>query len=313
MGREGEGKKIMNPEVIITEYQNHLKALGYADATVESYRKNLGQFKRYLVTTKVNDLRQVSKKIIQKYKAEVMLEKNAMETKALKLRPVKRLFEYLVDENRLFINPTVGLVETCRKNRKIGVVLTITEIKKLMEQPNLSYSMEVRNRAIMEVFYSTGIRLNELISLTVHDIDFKDKVIHIRKAKGRKQRVVPVGKSALKYLKEYLDKVRPKHSKKQPKERALFLKNTGMPIQSQNIQQALREYRDKAKLKKPVSPHTFRRTCATHLIQQGADIRYVQKLLGHRNLRTTQTYTKIKPVEVKQVHEKYHPGGKKDK
>jgi len=301
----------MKADVVISEYQNHLKALGYAEGTVGLYRKNLGQFKRYLVTARVEDLRQVNKTIIQEYKAQVMAEKNAMETKALKLRPVKRLFEYLVAENRLFINPTEGLVETCRKNRKIGTVLTVKEVQKLMEQPNLSYPMEIRNRAIIEVFYTSGIRLNELISLQVHDVDFKDKVLYVRKAKGRKQRVVPLGKTARQYLKEYLDKIRPRHSKKNPQERALFLKNTSKALSRGVISQAIREYRIKAGIKKPVSAHTFRRTCATHLIQQGADIRYVQKLLGHSRLSTTQTYTKVLPVEVKESHDNFHPGGKK--
>lgn len=300
----------MKPDVVISEYQEHLKALGYAEATVEIYRKNLGQFKRYLALTKVDDLRQVTKATIQEYKALVMVEKNAMETKALKLRPVKRLFEHLVENNRLFINPTEGLVETCRKNRKIGTVLTVAEVQKLMEQPNLSFPMEIRNRAIMEVFYTSGIRLNELIRLTVHDVDFKERVLYVRKAKGRKQRVVPLGKVALQFVREYLDKIRPKHSKRNPKERALFLKNTGKPLTPDVIRQAIRSYRIKAGIKKNVSPHTFRRTCATHLIQQGADIRYVQKLLGHSNLSTTQLYTKVMPIEVKKSHDKYHPGGK---
>jgi integrase/recombinase XerD len=301
----GEG---MKPDVIISEYQNHLKALGYADSTVEIYRKNLGQFKRFLKEQKITDLRKVHKKTIQAYKAQVMAEKNAMETKALKLRPVKRLFEHLVENNKLFINPTEGLVETCRKNRKIGTVLTVAEVQKLMEQPNLSFAMEIRNRAIMEVFYTSGIRLNELIRLAVHDVDFKEKMLYIRKAKGSKQRVVPLGKTARHYLREYLDKIRPRHSKRNPKERALFLKNTGETLTPDVIRQAIRDYRIKAGIKKPVSPHTFRRTCATHLVQQGADIRYVQKLLGHSRLSTTQTYTKVVPVEVKKSHNQHHPG-----
>ena len=309
--RKTQGERGMEATVVISEYQNHLTALGYAEKTVESYRKNLGYFRDFLLSIKVDDLRQVSKQTIADYKVKVMEEKNAMETKALKLRPVKRLFEYLVEENRLFINPTIGLVETCRKNRKIGSVLSLTEIKKLMEQPNLSHNIHIRNRAIMEVFYSTGIRLAELIHLTVHDIDFKAKIIYVRKAKGRKQRVVPLGKTARQYLQEYLDKIRPRYSRKNPSERALFLKNTGKALTPEVIRQAIRDYRVKAKIKKPVSPHTFRRTCATHLLQNGADIRYVQKLLGHSKLSTTQTYTRVIPVDVKKAHEQYHPGIKK--
>jgi len=301
----------MEAATIITEYQNHLKALGYADATVENYRRHLNIFKDYLSTEKITDLRKVTRDSIKHFQEEIMAEKHtAMETKALKLRPVKRLFEYLTENNQLLINPTEGFKETCRINRKILPVLTVDEMQRLLQQPNLSFRMEIRNRAFMEILYSSGIRSEELLNLTVHDVDFKGKVLYIRKAKGRKQRVVPLGKTARRYLREYLEKIRPRYSKKNPKERILFLKNTGHPMQPHNLRNAIREYRDKAKIKKPVSPHTFRRTCATHLVQQGADIRYVQKLLGHKRLDTTQYYTRIMPVEVKQTHAKTHPGVK---
>lgn len=299
----------MDVEVTIKEFKGMLKAQGYAESTVEGYRKNLDQFRRYLEALKIIDLRKVSKQIILDYQAEVMANtKNAMETKALKIRPVKRLFEYLLDSHQLLINPTAGIVEICRRNRKIGTVLTVEEIKKLLDQPNLSFTCQIRNKAIMEVLYSTGIRLDELLGLSVHDPDFKDKVLYVRRGKGRKQRVVPFGKIALKSLKEYLENIRPRHAKRNFGERTLFLDNTGKPLSPASIRQFIREYRIAAGIKKPVSPHTFRRTCATHLMQQGADIRYIQTLLGHRSLKTTQMYTKVMPVDLKATHNKTHPG-----
>lgn len=298
----------MDVVVTIAEFKKLLKAQGYAESTVDGYRKNLDQFRRYLEAAGISDLRKVTRQTILDYQAEVMAEKTAMETKALKIRPVKRLFEYLVDSNQLLINPTEGIVETCRRNRKIGITLTVKEIKKLFEQPNLSFNCQIRNKAIMELFYSTGIRLDELLALSVHDPDFKDKVLYVRKGKGRKQRVVPLGKSTVRSLKEYLEKIRPKHSKRNPKERTLFLDNTGKPLNPECIRQFIREYRLAAGIRKPVSPHTFRRTCATHLLQEGADIRYIQKLLGHKSLKTTQMYTKVIPVDLKKTHDKTHPG-----
>lgn len=298
----------MEVVVTIAEYKKLLKVQGYAESTIEGYRRNLNQFEKYLVSQKVTDLRKATREIILEYQKEVMEEPVAMETKALKIRPVKRLFEHLTETHKLLINPTEGIVETSRKNRKIGTVLTVKEIKKLLDQPNLSFKCHIRNKAIMELFYSTGIRLNELLSLTVHDLDFKDKVVYVRKGKQGKQRVVPVGKTTLKSIREYLEKIRPRHVKRYPKERTLFLKNTGKPLDPACIRQFVREYRIQAGIKKPVSPHTFRRTCATHLLQQGADIRYIQKLLGHRDLRTTQFYTKVMPVDIKQTHDKTHPG-----
>jgi integrase/recombinase XerD len=303
----------MDVDVTIRQYREKLQALGYAEATVELYRKNLGQFNRHLAEIGITDLRKVNRRIVLDYKAAVMAQPNSVETKALKLRPVKRLFEHLLASNRLLINPTEGLVETCRKNRKIPPVLTRAEVRELMRQPNLSFAMQIRNRAIMEVLYSTGIRLNELLHLTVHDPDLREKTLFIRKAKGGKQRVVPLGKNAGRYLREYLTKVRPRHAAKRPRERTLFLRNTGEPLAPGLLRQAIRDYRIKAGIQKTVSPHTLRRTCATHMLQQGADIRYIQELLGHSRLTTTQAYTRVAPVEVKKSHDRYHPGLKEAK
>ena len=298
----------MDVVVVIVEFKNQLKARGYAEATIEGYSKNLDLFRRYLDDRRITDIRKVNHQVILDYQEKVMSEPIAMESKALKIRPVKRLFEYLVETHRLLINPTEGIVETCRKNRKIGTVLTVDEVKRLLAQPNLSLRTHIRDRAIMEVFYSTGIRLDELLSLEVYHVDLKDRVLYIRKGKGKKQRVVPLGKHAAKYLKEYLEKIRSWYAKKNPKERKLFLLQTGLPMTPASIRSFIREYRLKAKIKKPLSPHTFRRTCATQLLQQGADIRYIQELLGHKRLSTTQGYTKDMPVDVKETHNKTHPG-----
>ncbi len=292
----------------ITEFKRHLKAAGYAEATLDSYRKGLGQFLRYLQEENISDIRKVSHQVIVDYQQVVMSQPIAMESKALKLRPVKRLFEHLVQSHKLLINPAEGIVETCRKNRKIGPVLTLKEVKQLMDQPNLSLKIGIRDRAIMEVLYATAIRLNELLSLEVYHVDLADKVLYIRKGKGRKQRVVPLGKAATARLREYLEKIRGYYARKRPKQRRLFLLNTGDALTPGCIRSNLRKYRIEAGIIKPVSPHTFRRTCATHLLQAGVDIRYIQKLLGHRHLKTTQAYTKIMPVEVKRMHDKTHPG-----
>jgi integrase/recombinase XerD len=292
----------------ITEFKNHLKALGYADTTLESYRKNLDLFNRYLQGRDVTDMRKVTHPLICDYQASVMDQSIAMESKALKLRPVKRLFEYLVKSHKLLINPTEGIVETCRKHRRIGPVVSVEEVKKLMKQPNLSLKTGIRDRAVMEVMYSTAIRLDELLALEVYHVDLRDKVLYIRKGKGKKQRVAPLGKAAVIWLREYLEKIRPYYARKRPRQRRLFLLNTGDAMTPESIRQALRKYRIQAGIIKPVSPHTLRRSCATHLLQAGADIRYIQKLLGHKHLKTTQAYTKVMPVEVKQTHEKTHPG-----
>ena len=299
-------------EVVVTvaEFKHQLKVKGYAPATIDSYTKNLGQFTAWLSGRDIGDLRQVTRQVILDYQTHVMAQPLAMETRALKIRAVKRLFEYLEAGHQLLVNPTEGIVETCRQNKKIGPVLSVAEMRKLLEQPNLSWPGQIRDRAIMEVFYSTAIRLDELLSLEVYHVDVKSRVIYVRKGKGNRQRVVPLGKQAAHFLTEYLNRIRPVYAKKNPKTRTLFLCQSGRPVTREAIRARLKEYREKAGITKPVSPHVFRRSCATHLLQGGADIRYVQKLLGHKEIKTTQQYTKIKPVEVKQVHEKTHPNQK---
>ena len=296
--------------VIVAEFKNHLKARGHTEGTVDCYIQYLGQFLDYLREHDITDLKKVSHQSVLDYQVKVMAMPLAMETKALRIRPVKRLFEYLVESHRLLIDPTEGIVETNRRHRKLSPVLTVDEMKRILLQPNLSLRSHIRNRAIMEVMYSTGIRLDELLSLEVYHVDLKDKVLYIRKGKGRKQRVVPLGTEAAKYLREYLEKIRPWWARKNPKERRLFLNHYGLPFNPQSVRGFLRIYRIAAGIKKPVSPHTFRRTCATHLVQKGADIRYVQKLLGHSHIKTTQIYTKVMPVEVKKTHNDTHPNAR---
>jgi integrase/recombinase XerD len=298
----------MDAVVAVAEFKQHLKAKGYAAATIASYRKGLSVFGAYLQSRDIDDLRRVSTRIIEDYRSKVMAEPIAAESKALKLRPVKRLFEHLVKSHKLLLNPCENLVETCRTRRKIGTTLTVDEVKDLLARPNLSLKTGIRDRAILEVFYATAIRLDELISLEIYHVDLADKVIFIRKGKGGRQRVVPLSKTAAAYLKEYLEKIRPYYARKVPRQRRLFINHFGLAMTPGAIRQMMRTCKMAAGIKKPVSPHTLRRSCATHMLAAGADIRYIQKLLGHKELKTTQAYTRVMPVDIKQTHAKTHPG-----
>ena len=300
----------MDVAVTIAQFKERLKALGYADATLEIYQIGLDKFREYLEAHGIADLRTVTKQIMLDYKALVMAGTQAMETKALRIRPVKRLFEHLTANNLLLINPAEGIIETCRKHKKIGPTLTQEEMKILLQQPNMSFRGGIRDRAIMEVLYATAIRKNELLSLEVHDVDLRDSVIHVRKGKGKRQRVVPLGKTAAGFLREYLEKIRPLYNRKNPKERRLFLTNEGKPLTGGALNVSLYHYRKQAGINKSASPHVFRRSCATHMLQEGADIRYIQKLLGHASLATTQQYCKVIPVDIKKTHKETHPNGR---
>lgn len=297
----------MNIDTAKARFKSYLESGGYAASTIECYCVYLSYFLDYLREIKVMDLKQVTHETIRNYQLLVTGMAIAEETKGMRIRPVKRLFGWLQGTHRLLLDPTEKIKETNRQNRTLPPVLTVEEMRLLLEQPNLSLRLQIRDRAIMETLYSSGVRLNELVQLTVHDVDLKDKVLHVRKGKGNRQRVVPIGRNAAKYLKEYLEDIRPRYAKKNPKGRKLFLTETGEPVNGNSIRTSLFHYKKAAGIEKTASPHSFRRSCATHLLQQGADIRYVQKLLGHSHIKTTQIYTRVYPIDLKETHNRTHP------
>ncbi|MCP3922084.1 MAG: tyrosine-type recombinase/integrase, partial [Desulfobacterales bacterium] len=186
-------------------------------------------------------------------------------------------------------------------------ILTKKEMNKLLDQPNLGTLLGIRDRAIMEVFYSTGIRKNEICRLTIYDADLTGKMLRINKGKGQKDRVVPVGKHAVRFLREYISRVRPHYTKKNRTNRHLFVDRSGKPICKQAVCAIVKKYGKSAKIKKPVNPHLFRHCFASDLIKNGADLIAVQKMLGHVYPSTTQIYIRSLGIDIKKVHQKTHP------
>lgn len=299
----------MNVHDTINVFKKHLKAANYAEKTIELYTWGLTAYERWLTQNKITDLKQINRKIIQQYQETLMTKPLAKESKAIKIRAVKRLFEHLTESHKLLINPTEGIREISRINRTIGTVLTLKEMNHLLDQPDTKSPVGVRDRAVMELLYSTGIRADELEALEVHHVDLTENVIFVRKGKGNTQRVVPMGKTAAGFVKTYLETVRPHDLAKNPEAEAknLYLTVKGTPLTAVAVRLFLKRYRQKAGIEKRITPHTFRRTCATHMLQQGADIRYISTLLGHMKISTTQTYTKVLPVSIKETHTKTHP------
>ena len=298
----------MDAVVIIAQFKETLAARGYSKATVTLYSACLSYFSGWLKDKGIMDLKQINTQVISDYQVAVRQKALAEETCAVYLRSVKRLFEHLTASNRLLINPAQEIVATRRRNCKLAPVLSQDQVKRLLDQPNVSTTTGLRDRAVLEVLYATAIRRGELLNLCIYDADLADKVLYIRKAKNRVQRVVPLTKTAASYLQEYLTCIRPRWAKKLPKQRKLFLINTGCALNGNALQAMIRKHRIDAKIKCTVSAHTLRRSCATHMLRQGADIRYVQALLGHANLKTTQIYTRVASKEIKQTHNQVHPG-----
>lgn len=291
----------------ITSLLSHLRLRKYSPATIDNYHDQLKRFGEWLEQQAIHDLRKLTKQDIRDYQVYVRQEPIGRETQALRIRGVKRLFNHLVDQATILLDPTEGIQEVSRKEKLPRPVLTNTEVQKLLDAPNTSLPQGIRDRALLEVLYATGVRVGELEKTTIHHVDLPTQTLQVRHAKGGRARTVPLGKTATKWLKEYLTQVRPRLAKRRPFERTLFLVRGGKPLVQTQIRYLLQDYRKQAKIKKSVTPHILRHTCATHMLQQGADIRAIQQLLGHISLKSTTTYTRVVPLEVKATHQQYHP------
>ena len=205
-------------------------------------------------------------------------------------------------ENLILVNPAEFIPEPQRQKCRIKKALSAQELEAVFDQPDLSTPQGLRDRAILEVFYSTGIRRRELCTLSLYDLDLQGASVRV-KGKGSKERLVPAGKEAVSFLRQYLGKVR--SGKKGSN--YLFLNHYGKPISPQAVGGMIREYAQKAGLRKQVTAHTFRHTFAVDLVKNGADIVAVQRMLGHSDLKTTQVYIRSLGFDLKKVHQRTHP------
>ncbi len=297
----------MEISAIIKEFEKHLVVSGYAKSTITCYLQYLSYFTKYLSEQNIESVKTVNSITIKEYQLLVADMGLSESTVVLRMRPIKRLFSWLVENHRLLIDPSDAMKNPRGKSNKLPPVLTIEEVKLLLEQPNLDLHSQFRDRTIMETLYSSGIRLNELVNLEICDLNLKERELIIRNGKGGHQRVVPIGKRASEYIQKYILKIRPQYSKKNVSGSKIFLTEVGKAVSGNTVRSALYRYKKGAGITKPTSPHSFRRSCATHLLQQGADIRYVQQLLGHKRLRITQIYTRVYPTDLKKIHEETHP------
>jgi integrase/recombinase XerD len=297
-------------EELLFSFKEHLQSLGRSRATVELYTD---QARKFLQAVAADDIKAVTKPHIETYIEGLYSHKTdkgkpyTTGTICTKVRSVKRLFEYLETANIVFINPAESITEPPKDKTLPRHVLDRKEVQALLDQPNLGLMTGIRDRAILEVFYSTGIRLRELCALTVFDADLTGAMIRVNKGKGGKDRVVPLGRHAVKALREYITKARPRLTKNNRKERRLFINRYGNPSSGQVVGIMIRTYARQARIKKQVTAHALRHTFATALVKNGADIRAVQKMLGHADLATTQQYIRALGLDIKAVHQKTHP------
>ena len=295
-------------EKYLHDFTERLRILKYSKQSIKNYAYHLNQFFSWLASQSVTDPRDVTEKLLTCYQSMLSASYN-LNTIHLKLRSLKRFFSFLEETSRLLYNPAEKLTYPKLGNRLPKNILTVDEMKRLLAAPNIATSLGLRDRAILELLYSTGLRLNECTKLSIHDADYKGGYLRVNFGKGTKQRVMPLGKKACDYLKRYLLIVRPKLTRNFPDVSALFVmrQGTSRGLSAPALQVLIRKYGRQAKIKKQVSAHAIRRTFATHLLRNNAHPLYIQRLLGHATSETLKKYIKVTGTEVKATHKKTHP------
>jgi len=274
----------------------------YSKNTVKSYKEDLDQFYRFLKEEKIDDFGKVEYDNLLKFIGKLKSSNYKEKTIARKVASLKSFYKFL--SSRKYINKNPCLLLTSPKvPEKLPNFLTYDEITKLLNISGKNNWQFLRDRAILELLYSTGIRVGEIANLRIDDINFVEEVIKVR-GKGKKERIVPFGKYALNCLIEYIEK-RPNK-----KEKYLFLNKYGKRLTERSIERIVKKYSLISGINKRVTPHTLRHTFATHLLDRGADLRTVQELLGHERITTTQIYTHLTVEKLKEIYDKFHPRNK---
>ncbi len=286
------------------EYINFEK--GLSSNTQAAYKRDLNKFSAYLAEHRpaVNKWEEVSKKDIISFLAWEMDEGAAYSTVARSLSSIKSFYKFMVMEDYITLNPTTDL-ETPKIKRKLPQVLSIEEVDKLMEQCNVLLPLGLRDRAMLELMYGTGLRVSELLSLQMEDINFTAGFLRCL-GKGKKERIIPVNNTSIRWVERYMGRAR-NTLVKSHHERTLFLNAHGHPLSRQGFFKLLAQYGEKLGIKKEITPHTLRHSFATHLLENGADLRAVQEMLGHADISTTQIYTHLTKIRLREVYQQCHP------
>ncbi|MDA9102897.1 site-specific tyrosine recombinase XerD [Candidatus Thioglobus sp.] len=293
----------MNSDLIDQFIDFYWLTTGASKNTLSAYRSDLKIFSKWLNN---NSLIDVDKKQIQDYFSYRKDSNISASTQSRMLTCLHSFYQYLSDKQNLKINPTEQL-DYPKLEKKLPVFLNVQEVERLLEAPNSKSLFGQRDRAMLELLYSCGLRVSELINLSYHNINLKDEFIRIH-GKGNKERLLPMGEIAIDYLTRYELNARPALLKNGQSD-SYFLSNRGRAMSRQNFFYIIKDYALKAGIDKPLSPHSLRHAFATHLVQKGADLRSVQLMLGHSDISSTQLYTHIQNAQLKTQHQKHHPRG----
>ena len=280
---------------------------GYSPHTVINYQRDLLEFAA--AAGKEINVKEIDKNIIRNFVYSLNI-KNKSSSVARKLSALRTFFKFLEQESLIDQNP-MGSISMPKQEQYLPVFLSVDEVFALLDSPGTEETFGARDRAMLELLYSTGMRVSELVAGNMANLDFDTEMVRVR-GKGNRERMIPVGKPAIEALREYFIqrdvqlKTRLQQGKKFDGE-AVFLNSRGSRITTRSVERLIAAYGRKAGIDKPVTPHVLRHSFATHLLEMGADMRSVQELLGHASLSTTQKYTHVDMVHLMRVYDKAHP------
>jgi len=295
-------------EELIDEFIDYLSIeRGLSQNTQTSYKRDLNKYISYLKSKGINSIQNTTRKQITDFIMNLKDSGLSANSISRNLAAIKSFYRFLVIERHIKDNIT-SVMDSPKLWKKLPEVLSLEEVEKLLNKPNLKNWMGIRDKAALELMYATGIRVSELVDLKLDNVNLDVGFIKC-KGKGQKERIVPIGKKAITAIERYLNKIRPKLVKEKNANEYLFLTRLGKRMSRQTFWKMIKRYLKRTKIKKDISPHTLRHSFATHLLERGADLRTVQEMLGHANISTTQIYTHINKERLKSIHKKYHPRG----
>jgi len=300
---------------LVAEYLEWLADHGYSEWTVHHRQSYLKRFLAWCEERGIVGPGDLTRPLLERYQRWVA-HREGKDGKSLSfhaqyqhIESLRALCRWLSKQRYVLYNPAAELVLPKLGRRLPKAVLTAAEVERLLNVPDVSTPLGVRDRAVLEVFYSTGIRRGEMVSLGIPDVDFERGTLMVRQGKGKKDRLIPVGERALAWTRRYLEEVRPQLATL-PDEGILFLTKYGQPFTRNGISTLVRRLVRRSGIGKEGSCHMLRHTMATVMLEGGADVRYIQQMLGHANLETTQIYTHVAIRALKAVHEATHPSAR---
>ncbi len=288
----------------VADYTRYLTEEKRAQAnTVNSYVRDLNQFRTWLMSTGTTDLRRVRKENVDAYMQYMSSKGKSPATITRSAASIRSFYQYMLQRGAVRQNPAKA-VAAVKVERKYPEILTGREVELFLEQPKCVDDKGFRDHAMLEMLYATGIRVSELISLNVEDVNLAAGFI---RCVGRgKERIIPLYAAAVKALRDYLEFIRPRIIADK-EEHALFVNMNGERMSRQGFWKIIKYYQEKAEIKKDITPHTLRHSFAVHLLENGADLRSIQEMLGHADISSTQIYVNVVQKQLKDIYQKAHP------